>query len=288
MSEIQMFNNVEFGQVRRMTDENSVRWIMGKDICNALGDKNSQRTLSRIDDTDKRTFEIIDSMGRKQNAVFVNESGFYALLFAMQPQKSHNKDGASDEYPIETQRRIERIRSFKKWVTSEVLPSIRKHGAYIVGQESMTREQLIAKALVAANDIIDEKDRQISQLTETNQIQAGQIAELKPRANYCDIVLATKDLVPITLIAKDYGMSATEMNKILHEHGYQYKRNKTWVLYDKYADKGYTSSKTHVYEDCYGREHSQMSTQWTQSGRLFIYNELKKYGILPTVEQRLI
>lgn len=178
--------------------------------------------------------------------------------------------------------------AFQAKVADEIIPSIRKHGAYIAGQESMTREQLIAKALVAANDIIDEQNKHIRQLAETNAFQAEQIEEMAPKASYCDRILASKDLVPITQIAKDYGMSAIEMNRLLHEHGYQYRRNKTWVLYDKYAGFGYTSSKTHLYEDKGGREHSQMSTQWTQAGRLFLYEELKKFEILPMIERGLI
>lgn len=166
--------------------------------------------------------------------------------------------------------------AFQAKVADEIIPSIRKHGAYIAPQPTDENSDDLAiingyKALMRKVERLESK-----------------VAIMEHKASYYDIVLATKDLVPITLIAKDYGMSATEMNKILHEHGYQYKRNKTWVLYDKYADKGYTSSKTHIYEDCYGRERSQMHTCWTQAGRLFIYNELKKFGILPMVEQRLI
>ena len=263
MNDIQVFSSEQFGQIRTF-EHDSLPWAVAADICKALDLTNPTMALARLDDDEKAKFNL-GLPGGDTNCV--NEYGIYELVLASRKKEA---------------------KAFKRWIKHEVLPSIRKHGAYIVGQETMTREQLIAKALVAANDIIDEKDRQISQLTETNQIQAVQIAELTPRANYCDIVLATKDLVPITLIAKDYGMSATEMNKILHEHGYQYKRNKTWVLYDKYADKGYTGTKTHIYSDNYGRNHASIFTYWTQSGRLFIYNELKKFGILPIVEQRLV
>lgn len=268
MNDIQIFSSEQFGQVRTTTIGGEP-WFVASDVCKALDIKDATKAMERLDNDEGGRIEIAHPQNPDKTMTVnaVNEYGLYELVLGSRKKEA---------------------KAFKRWIKHEVLPSIRKHGAYIVGQESMTREQLIAKALVAANDIIDEKDRQIAQLTETNLIQAEQIEVMSPKASYCDLVLATKDLVPITLIAKDYGMSATEMNKILHEHGYQYKRNKTWVLYDKYAGKGYTSSKTHIYEDCYGREHSQMQTQWTQSGRLFIYNELKKYGILPMVEQRLI
>ena len=178
-------------------------------------------------------------------------------------------------YKVGMRAKNETAKAFQNKVVA-ILKEVRQTGAYIAPQP--VDEDSDDLAIINGYKALMRKVERLE----------AKVAIMEDKASYYDIVLATKDLVPITLIAKDYGMSATEMNKILHEHGYQYKRNKTWVLYDKYADKGYTSSKTHIYEDCYGREHSQMSTQWTQSGRLFIYNELKKYGILPMVEQRLI
>ena len=188
------------------------------------------------------------------------------------------KDGFIPEevfYKLGMRAKNETAKAFQDKVAA-ILKEIRQTGAYIAPQPVDEDSDDLAiingyKALMRKVERLESK-----------------VAIMEPKASYCDIVLATKDLVPITLIAKDYGMSATEMNKILHEHGYQYKRNKTWVLYDKYADKGYTSSKTHVYEDCYGRERSQMHTYWTQAGRLFIYQELKKHDILPMVERRMI
>lgn len=106
-------------------------WFVGKDVCQIFGDKNHNRSIGRVDTVDKRQEIIVDSLGREQKAVFVNESGLYSLLFAMQPQKAHN-DGVSDEYPIEVQERIEKLHKFKRWVTSEVLPSIRKTGSYSI------------------------------------------------------------------------------------------------------------------------------------------------------------
>lgn len=139
MNEMKIFNSEEFGQVRTVIIDGEV-WFVGKDVCKAFGDKNHNRSLGRVDEMDKREMEIVDSLGRTQKAIFVNESGLYALLFSMQPQKANNdgvqdayptnKDGVSDEYPIEVQERIEKLHRFKRWVTSEVLPSIRKTGKY--------------------------------------------------------------------------------------------------------------------------------------------------------------
>lgn len=126
---LQIFSNEEFGYIRTIEIDGEP-WMVGKDICQIFGDKNHNRSLSRIDYEDKREEELTDSLGRKQKAIFINESGLYALLFSMQPQRAHN-DGVSNEYPTETQERIEKLHRFKHWVTSEVLPAIRKTGRYI-------------------------------------------------------------------------------------------------------------------------------------------------------------
>jgi len=108
------------------------------------------------------------------------------------------------------------------------------------------------------------------------------IKELQPKATYYDLVLQNKSLLSISKIAKDYGMSARKLNKLLHELGVQYKQGDCWLLYAKYQDKGYTQSKTHAIDS----EISKMHTYWTQKGRLFIYETLKnKLGILPLIER---
>lgn len=211
MNEMQIFNNVEFGRVRKIVDENGVHWIMGKDVCNAVGDKNSQRSLSKIKDADKRIFEITDSMGRKQNAVFVNEYGFYDLVFAMQPQKA-NKDGMSDAYPIETQRRIEKIEKFKEWVTHEVLPSIRETGGYITGKnilEVLTKNPRNLAAL-------------LNQYADTMEQKAALEAEIeanKPKVEFADALLVCENCIYIEELAKllcQIGMN-TGRNRLFEE-----------------------------------------------------------------------
>lgn len=132
---IQIFDNPEFGEIRTTTINNEP-WFVGKDVSVVFGDTNHSRTLSRIDEEDKSTISIIDSLGRKQNAIIVNESGLYAMLFAMQPQKANKKDGVSDAYPIETQERIAKLKKFKRWVTAEVLPTIRKTGGYVNNEDA--------------------------------------------------------------------------------------------------------------------------------------------------------
>ena len=178
MNEIKIFENKEFGEVRTIEKGNET-WFVGKDICTAFGDKNHNRALSRIDDVDKTKEEIIDSLGRKQNIIFINESGLYSLLFAMQPQKTNKDDGSQDAYPIETQERIKKLHQFKRWITHEVLPSIRKHGGYVQGQESMSPDELMARALQYA-------DSKIKELQITNSNLSVQTAIMQPKAEYFD------------------------------------------------------------------------------------------------------
>lgn len=128
-NEMRIFENAEFGSVRT-ANINGIPYFIGKDVCEMFGDKNHNRSLGRIDSEDKTKVDLIDNLGRKQSVIAINESGLYALLFAMQPQKANN-GGVSDAYPIEVQERIEKLHKFKRWVTSEILPTIRKTGGYV-------------------------------------------------------------------------------------------------------------------------------------------------------------
>ena len=124
-----------------------------------------------------------------------------------------------------------------------------------------------------------------AELTGTIAVQNQQIAELQPKASYYDLVLNCKDLISTSAIAKDYGKSAVWMNRWLHEKGVQFKRGDIWLLYQKYAEKGYTSTKTHSYSGTDGEPHTKVHTYWTQKGRLFIYGLMKEDGILPLIER---
>lgn len=150
-----------------------------------------------------------------------------------------------------------------------------------VEKEYNSPDKLIARALIVAN-------KQVETLTLVNKQQEQIINELQPKATYYDLILQCKALLSITQIAKDYGMSGTQLNKKLNELGIQYKHRETWLLYAKYADKGYTSSTTHDYPDSKGVIHSKLHTYWTQKGRLFIYEQLKRINILPLIEKENI
>lgn len=146
-------------------------------------------------------------------------------------------------------------------------------------------DAIMARALQFANDRLALLTRQNTELTGTIAVQSQQIAELQPKASYYDLVLNCKDLISTSAIAKDYGKSAVWMNRWLHEKGVQFKQGDIWLLYQKYAEKGYTSTKTHSYSGTDGEPHTKVHTYWTQKGRLFIYGLMKEDGILPLIER---
>lgn len=138
--------------------------------------------------------------------------------------------------------------------------------------------------LKRANEILDQR---IKKLTLDVQVKDQQIAELQPKATYYDLILQCKNLLSVTEISKDYGLSAKRLNKLLHELGVQYKQSRVWFLYQKYADKGYTQTKTQNYNRPDGAQGSTVHMYWTQKGRLFLYDLLKSYGYIPMIEQEL-
>lgn len=139
-------------------------------------------------------------------------------------------------------------------------------------------DAIMQRALLIAN-------ARVKALQETVAIQTQQIAEMQPKVTYYDVVLQTPDALPISVIAKDYGWSAQKMNQELRIRHVQYQQGRIWLLYQEYAEQGYTVTKTSVSEDANGVSHSHVHTYWVQKGRLFIYDLLKKDGILPLIER---
>ena len=260
MSELQVFQNAEFGSVRTTTVNGEVMFV-AKDIATILGYSNPRDAINKhVDDEDKGVAKC-DTLGGVQDLTIINESGLYSLILSS---------------------KMPNARKFKRWVTAEVLPAIRRHGMYVT-------EDLIANpdlAIAAFQALKAEREKRIA-LEEAVAVQAQQIAELKPKATYYDVVLKCKDAVNISVIAKDYGWSAQRMNEYLHQKGVQYKQADIWLLYQKHAGCGYTKTNTHVYEDTCGREHTKVHTKWTQKGRLFIYGLLKSDGVYPQIEMEV-
>lgn len=146
-------------------------------------------------------------------------------------------------------------------------------------------EAVFNRALQFANRQMEVMKLENARLLDTIAVQNQQIAEMKPKASYYDVVLACKDALPITSIAKDYGWSGKKLNKWLKDKGVQYKQGKIWLLYQKYAEKGFTCTRTLVYPDNNGESHAAVHTYWTQKGRLFIYELMKRNGVLPLMER---
>jgi len=269
MKELQIFKNAEFGSIRTMT-LNGEPYFVGRDVAEILGYANaSKAVLAHVDEEDK-TFLMLDiadsqngnlPVGQSKTAL-INESGLYSLILGS---------------------KLPGAKKFKRWVTSEVLPAIRKHGLYAVDEVLADPDMLIQALMELKQE--RENNRALQQLV---AVQNQQITEMKPKASYYDVVLNCKDLVAISVIAKDYGWTANHMNQYLHEKGVQFRQGKKiWLLYQKYAEMGYMSTKTHSYSGSDGTPHSRPHTYWTQKGRLFIYGLLKEDGILPIMEQEV-
>lgn len=165
----------------------------------------------------------------------------------------------------------------------------RKFRQYFIKVEEAwnSPEAVMARALQFANNQLALMQKKNVELIGTVAIQNQQITEMKPKASYYDVVLNCKDLISTSAIAKDYGKSAIWMNRYLHEKGVQFKQGDIWLLYQKYAEKGYTSTKTHSYPGTDGNVHTKVHTYWTQKGRLFIYGLMKADGMPPIIEQEV-
>lgn len=257
--ELQIYKNAELGSVRTAVIGGEP-FFVGKDVAVILGYRNPQKALrDHVDEEDKTLNDSFTVNGTK--GILINESGLYSLILSS---------------------KLPNAKKFKRWVTSEVLPSIRKYGIYAT-------DDLIANpdlAIAAFTALKEERERRM-ELEEVAAVQKQQIAEMKPKATYYDVVLRCKDAVNISVIAKDYGWSAQKMNEYLHQKRVQFKQSDIWLLYQKHAGCGYTKTNTHIYEDSCGCEHTKVHTKWTQKGRLFIYSLLKEDGIYPQIEMEV-
>ena len=260
MNDIKIFENPEFGSVRT-AEVGGKTYFAGKDIASALG---YAETAKAIREHCKGVSEIdTPTNGGVQKMKYISEGDVYRLI---------------------THSRLPEAEKFERWVFDEVLPSIRKHGAYMT-DETLHRAITEPDFLIQLATELKEEQEKRRALQSTVAVQSQQITELQPKASYYDVVLNSKDLLSIGKIAKDFGKSAVWLNKWLHEQGVQYKQGEIWLLYQKYAEQGYTSTKTQPYLGNDGVTHTKVHTYWTQKGRLFIYDLLKTNGILPLIEK---
>lgn len=266
MNKLISFSEATLGVVRT-TVINGEPYFIGSDVTDILGYKNSRKTIADHVDAEDKGVTNCDTLGGIQEMTIINESGLYSLVLRSKKPEA---------------------KRFKRWITSEVLPSIRKHGAYAT-EEVM--DKVLADPEFGIRLLTELKEERIKRqaLEITIAAKDQQLLEMKPKVSYYDVVLNCKDLIEVTKIAKDYGWSGIKMNNFLHEKGVQYKTTDgQWLLYQRYAGEGYTATRTHIYKDSSGTERSKIHTYWTQKGRLFIYDLLKKDGILPEIEKEAI
>lgn len=259
MHELMIFNNPEFGEIRTV-EVNGEPWLVGKDVAQALGYSNTKDAVSRHVDTEDKRGSRFPTPSGQQELTIINESGLYSLVLGS---------------------KLPSAKKFKRWVTSEVLPSIRKNGMYLLPKDYPSALRALADS---------EEQRMALECTNAtlaaeNERQAQVIAEFEPIRQYVDIILESPDALATSQIAADYGMSAQQLNKILRDEGVQHKVNGQWLLYKKHMNKGYTKSKTFQFTHSDGRADTKLHTQWTQKGRLMIHNILEKRGIVAMMDR---
>lgn len=262
MNELMIFDNPEFGEIRTV-EVNGEPWLVGKDVARALGygeGKSLANAVANHVDAEDRGVTEMMTPGGNQNMTIINESGLYSLVLGS---------------------KLPSAKKFKRWVTSEVLPSIRKNGMYLLPKDYPSALRALADS---------EEQRMALECTNAtlaaeNERQAQVIAEFEPIRQYVDTILESPDALATSQIAADYGMSAQELNKILRDEGVQHKVNGQWLLYKKHMNKGYTKSKTFQFTHSDGRADTKLHTQWTQKGRLMIHNILEKRGIVAMMDR---
>lgn len=214
MGELQIFKNEEFGEVRTV-EIGGEPWFVGKDVAEVLGYSNTRDALAKhIDGEDKGDVAIRDSIGREQSTTIINESGLYSLILSS---------------------KLPNAKAFKKWVTSEVLPSIRKHGGYISGQAEMSPEELMAKALQVAQKTLEEREARIGVLAAENSALTVEKQILQPKADYFDELVDRNLLTNFRETAKQINVKQKDFVNFLIEKKYVYRDKRGKLM--PYADR---------------------------------------------------
>ena len=233
----QIFKSEEFGQIRTCV-VNGETYFVGKDVADALGYINPHKAMrDHVDKEDKLTERIVQS-GQARATIIINESGLYSLILSS---------------------KLDSAKRFKRWVTSEVLPAIRKNGHYELAKQ---------------NRVLESRNALLEEIT----------AQQKPLTDYARNILSSTQTVTITQIAQDYGFSAVRFNTLLMHLRVQHKVGGQWILYAPYLHKGYVQSFSSYFVSPDGEVQVKVHTRWTQQGRLFLYEELKRASILPLIE----
>jgi prophage antirepressor-like protein len=252
VNELQVFKSAEFGTVRTI-ERNGEPWFVGKDVAAALGYKDPTKAARERVDEEDRGVAKIDTPSGEQEMTVINESGLYSLVLSS---------------------KLPSAKKFKRWVTSEVLPSIRKTGAYAVPKDYPSALRALADA-----------EEQKMKLLAENQRQAQAIADFEPIRQYVDEILESPSAMATSQVAADYNLSAKALNKILFDAGIQHSVNGQWILYKRHMGKGYTRSRTIPIVRSDGSRDAKILTQWTQKGRLLIHEILTARGITAVMDR---
>lgn len=240
MDELKVFSNEALGTIR-ITEVNGLPYFISSDITAALGYSNSSEAILRHVDADDRDIVKYDTLvGGIQSVSVINESGLYSLIIGS---------------------KLPKAKEFKHWVTSEVLPSIRQNGGYISNQESMTSEQILASAVILAQNIIASKDKLI--------------ADMKPKADFFDAVADSKTAIPMDQVAKvlDCGLGRNKIFELLRNNSILQYNN---IPYQKYVDLGYFRVVEQSYVKPTGENCVNTKTLVFQRGLDFIRRQIKK------------
>ena len=250
---IQKFRNEQFGEIRTMVDEKGNPWFVGKDVAKMLGYNQSDKAILRhTDEDDRMKCTVTDNLGRGQSTFVINESGLYSLVLSS---------------------KLPQAKAFKRWVTSEVLPQIRKTGGYIPLKDKEGRELTDLEIMCRAMEIMKKSIEQKEQL----------IADLQPKADYVDEVLDSIDCMTMTQVAKGEGMTVHELTNLLLQKGIIYCQSGCYMLYAKYADKGLAAYRTHSHRDLFGSMRTNIYLVWTERGRKFIHEIIDHDVLSPLI-----
>ncbi len=264
-NQIQQFYNEEFGSIGILMIDGKP-YFPATECAIVLGYKNPHDAiLKHCPHLAKR--EVGVKTGKKADGTVAYQTVFTNFI----PE--------GDLYRLIIRSKLPAALRFEAWVCDEILPAIRRHGAYATSDtlDELLRSPQFARRLIKKLEA--ERDKSTA-LEVENAALEDLATEMAPKALYCDAVLQAENLFPVSVIAKDYGMGAASFNALLHDYGIQFRAGGTWLLYAKYANRGYTRTTTYSIDERIAAIH----TRWTQKGRMFLYEFLKGYGILPLGE----
>lgn len=252
---IQIFNSPRFGEVRTILDANNQPLFCLTDLCKVL-DLIPSKVSQRLQGEVLSKYPILDSLGRTQQTNFVNEDGLYDVIL----------DSRKPE-----------AKQFRKWITSEVLPAIRKTGGYISDRNDETPEEIMARALQVANETLKRREERLKQLQEQNDTQqqlitqqSEELQQAAPKVDYYDNTLQSINTLTITQVAKSVGMEAHKLNCKLKEAGIIFSQSGQWMLRSPYSQWKLHSTRTNTYTRSDGSIGTSIYTVWTERGRRFI------------------